>query len=380
MTAVTLHSLAETTALVRDTAVPVVDYGVAHRGVGHAPPPGERVEVAVAGGVIEHHAEDFAVRVAAGTAMGPLQRTLAEAGQFLPIDADEDVTVGEVIVHHVWGPLRVGFGSVRELLLGLAYVDGGGSVVRVGGRTVKNVAGLDVTRLMVGSLGELGLIVEATLRTYALPAAALAVDVALADPAALDARMTALLCSDAAPARLELEHRGGWVARLAYLGDNPACAGQVQALEQFIGTVAGAEVAGTAELPVLDYLAQRQAAGAWRRQRNTVAKLTVPPASTAATAAALRQRWPALEATAAPAHGQVFVGGDLDTHDAERLDVAIREAMGGVGGIVVWHARPAGAAIEPFWPGPGDMGLLRRLKPAMDPRGVLNPGRMILMP
>src|SRR5207249_3161430 len=103
--------------------------------------------------------------------------------------------IAEIIAHNVSGPLRLTHGTCRDLLLGLRYFDATGTLITVGGRTVKNVAGYDVTRLMVGSLNTLGLIADANLRTAAIPERINRIALHNVDPAALDPRVTPWLTS-----------------------------------------------------------------------------------------------------------------------------------------------------------------------------------------
>ena len=105
--------------LVRDCLeqqTPIVNYGVGHRDLGNCPP-AEHVKLIQRGGVIEHYQRDFTVRAAAGITIGELQKALAPTGQFAPVDADDDITLGEVIDHNVYGQLRVQYGAMRDLLL-----------------------------------------------------------------------------------------------------------------------------------------------------------------------------------------------------------------------------------------------------------------------
>ena len=368
---------------VRECAVrglPVVDYGIAHTGVGH-PPPEAFGQLQQDGHIIEHYESDLAVRVAAGARFGAVQAALRQSGQFLPIDADADMTLGEIIAHHVWGPLRIGFGSVRDLLLGLSYVDGEGRIIKVGGRTVKNVAGLDVTRLMVNSLGELGVIVEATLRTYAMPPSVLAVDLHIDQPAHVDEIMTLWLCSDAAPARLAIEiDADRWLGRLAYFGKQTACLAQLRALERLLLASRGIHIAGTGTLSLPQYLMQREVHRGWRRQALALVKLTVPPGDTGSVCQMIHE-WATDNATlnvgAVPSHGQIVAGAMLRPDMAEALDRALHRIVEPVGGLRMWYARPVAARIEPFDPLPPDLPLLRRVKQAMDPANRFNPGRLI---
>jgi glycolate oxidase FAD binding subunit len=121
--------------------------------------------------IIEHEAADMTVTAQAGLTLARLQGALAEQGQFLPIDAPAGATLGGAIATAASGPSRHGYGLPRDWLIGCKIALADGSVVKGGGRVVKNVAGYDLPRLVVGSLGALGIIVEATFKVAPLPAA-----------------------------------------------------------------------------------------------------------------------------------------------------------------------------------------------------------------
>jgi glycolate oxidase FAD binding subunit len=112
--------------------------------------------------VIEYEPADMTVAVEAGMTMGQLQSLLAGRGQFLPIDAPADATVGGVLAAGVSGPSRHAYGLPRDWLIGCRIVLADGTIVKGGGRVVKNVAGYDIQKLVAGSLGTLGVIAEAT--------------------------------------------------------------------------------------------------------------------------------------------------------------------------------------------------------------------------
>ncbi len=121
--------------------------------------------------VIEYAPEDLVVSVEAGMTLAQLQATLGQKRQFLPLDPPlaDRCTVGGCIATNASGPSRLRYGSARDLLLGVRLVRADGTVIRGGGKVVKNVAGYDLTRLVIGSLGTLGVIVEATFRLQPLP-------------------------------------------------------------------------------------------------------------------------------------------------------------------------------------------------------------------
>jgi hypothetical protein len=110
---------------------------------------------------------------AADVTLAEAQRRLAEFGQWLPADGNPDATLGDLVDFNSTGPLRLGYGAWRDLLLGMQFTNGRGQLITAGGRTVKNVAGYDLTKFMVGQRGVFGTLVSVTVRTYRRPAGAL---------------------------------------------------------------------------------------------------------------------------------------------------------------------------------------------------------------
>ena len=122
-------------------------------------------------GIVELHPAEMTVRVRAGTTVADVDAALAEVGQCVALPADEGRTVGGVLAAGRSGLRRLGWGPVRDALLEARYVTAEGAVAVAGGPTVKNVSGYDLCRLLVGSLGTLGLIGEVVLRTRPIPEA-----------------------------------------------------------------------------------------------------------------------------------------------------------------------------------------------------------------
>lgn len=166
---------AEVTAFAREVggSDPVTVVGArTHWGVGGAALAGTR-EVRAPAGVWEHEPSEMTVRCGAGTPVAELAAHLARTGQMVPLDPlDDAATVGGVLACGFSGHRRLRYGHVRDLVLQTRHVDASGKVVTAGGPTVKNVSGYDLPRLLVGSLGTLGLLAEVILRTLPVPPAA----------------------------------------------------------------------------------------------------------------------------------------------------------------------------------------------------------------
>ena len=124
-------------------------------------------------GIVEYEPGDLTLTARAGTTLDEIMRATAPHGQWLTLDPPGDsarATIGATIATASYGPLAHHFGTPRDMTLGVEFVTGAGDIVRGGGRVVKNVAGFDLTRLVTGSWGTLGVLTEATLRLRALPA------------------------------------------------------------------------------------------------------------------------------------------------------------------------------------------------------------------
>ena len=123
-------------------------------------------------GGIECHARDMTVTLSADVTLSTLQRRLGELSQWMPIDGDPQATVGRLVEGNSTGPLRLGYGAWRDLLLGCQFHNGRAELITAGGRTLKNVAGYDLTKFMVGQRGVFGRVITVTARTYRAPEAA----------------------------------------------------------------------------------------------------------------------------------------------------------------------------------------------------------------
>jgi glycolate oxidase FAD binding subunit len=135
------------------------------------PRPGIRMVLRQMNRVLEHASDDLTVTVEAGLTLAELNRRLAGSRQWLPIDAPQAAraTLGGIVAANACGPRRFGHGTIGDYLIGFRAMDGRGEAFAGGGRVVKNAAGYNLPRLMVGSLGTLGVITEATFMVRPLP-------------------------------------------------------------------------------------------------------------------------------------------------------------------------------------------------------------------
>ncbi len=125
-------------------------------------------------GIVEYEPGEFTITAKAGTTLAEITAVLEKNGQYLPFDpplVQSGATIGGTIAAGLSGPGRYRYGGVRDFLIGVRFIDGLGRLVRGGGKVVKNAAGFDLPKLMVGSLGRLGILVEASMKVFPRPPA-----------------------------------------------------------------------------------------------------------------------------------------------------------------------------------------------------------------
>lgn len=138
------------------------------------PPHGELLDLRALAGITSYEPSELVVTVRAGTPLAELEAALAEQGQCLPFEPPcfaDGGTVGGMVAAGLSGPSRASVGAVRDYVLGATLINGRAEVLSFGGQVMKNVAGYDVSRVLAGSLGTLGVIAEASLKVLPVPPA-----------------------------------------------------------------------------------------------------------------------------------------------------------------------------------------------------------------
>ena len=327
--------------------------------------------MAALAGIVEYTPGDLTLTAQAGTPLSEIDRATRLEGQWLALDpfGDAGGTIGATVATASAGPIAHAFGLPRDNVLGLEFVTGAGAVVRGGGRVVKNVAGFDLTRLLVGSWGTLGAITEVTVRLRALSE----VDetVALPFPTAPErgaALLAAVRRAPIAPLALELVSPT-LAARLA-VGEGSALLVRLDGNEELVGAqrTALAALGDAVAVP----------ADVWARLRAceppgaAVVRLSHLPARLADTwTQALRLVRPFAMAMVHASVGRGVARCVVPPAPATELGAALADTP--FDGTRVFERLPAD-----LWPvlAPTRVGdhLSRGVKRAYDPHDVLNPG------
>ena len=377
-------------ASARGVAVVPVGFG-AHLGAG-APPrrPFLALSLASLNALVDHQPANMTLTAQAGMSLARLQAATAGSGQWLPVDPPlpDQTSVGGLISANLSGPCRFSQGTVRDLLIGITVVRADGSVVKSGGRVVKNVAGYDLAKLYCGALGTLGVVVEASFKVRTLPQARAAARITCPNPEAAQDLVERILKAPLEPLFIELSARvpaAGCALVVGFGGAKEDVADQAVTLRSLANDAGRLEELADEEADAFmaELRDSRAGSGALLRL-----KASLPTTRAAAFIAALEEEGRAGGlAMAVQAHaGNGIIHVRVEPPDeppaqgsaraiVERLR-AVTASLGGT--LVVEHADPAIKRGLDLWGGGIEgLALMKRIKQTMDPGEILSPGRFV---
>lgn len=371
--------------------------GGTQRGLGNPP---RRYDLAVdmrgLDGLIQYEPADLTVTVEAGMTVAKLGKILAGEGQFLPLEVPRpsEATVGGMLATASSGPMSLAYGSPRDWLIGVKVANADGRVTKGGGRVVKNVTGYDVNKLYTGSLGTLGVIVEASFKVSPKPPASVTI---AARFASLDAAMEgawALLGGYGGPDALTLvngavaERLGlggaGYVLLARFMGREGVVKGRV------VRAKASVEGVGAKDVNELD----EDDASTWQSlvdmpwaDEGTAmlgVRCSVLPTEVGRLLESLERisGWNVKHGLVADVGTGLVRSLNWGDASPSEFDLRVQRVIGQMSTLgaawVVEHCSPELKHGRDVWgPLPPGLAIMRRLKLSLDPHGILNPGRFV---
>ncbi|HET6219410.1 MAG TPA: FAD-binding oxidoreductase [Acidobacteriaceae bacterium] len=313
----------------------------------------------------EHTWQDMTCTVDAGCTWAAMQSGLAQHGQYVALDPlwPERATVGGIIATNDSGVLRLGYGGLRDLIIGMTIVLADGTVARTGGKVVKNVAGYDLHKLMIGAFGTLGVITSVNFRLHSMPQCTQGFTVAAPAAEPLGKLILKLLHAQVSTVAIQL--RGtttGFdldiqLASLAEVLHTQAAA--LEAMAQSVGLssrAVGGEV----------WNARQE-----QMDRDFVCKGTMLPSEIARFAEHVR----GLGGESVTQATGIMIAG-FPAASGERL-VPLRRDMEEASGSLMVLKQPSEMKLDCWGTLPDSLPLMREIKRRFDPEGILNPGRFL---
>ncbi len=352
--------------------------------------PGVAVDLRGLGRVVDYPVADMTITVEAGITLAALREVLAREGQRLSIEAPRAnlATIGGIYATDTSGPRRFGHGRPRDQIIGVRYVDAGGRPIKGGGRVVKNVAGYDLPKLLTGSMGTLGILAELTLKVRPLPEASALAWVPYPSLAEAALALEGLNTSATRPVALELLGPsasgriggpidlpgGGWVLVVGFEDNAASVAWQVGRLEQELGRADPIVRDGDESGPLWSALADAQ-----EGETRLTFKVNLRPSMVAGFLADVDPgRWSTLSHA-----GNGIIRGHAEGEPdlaaiAPEVDRLRAEAVRLGGNLTLPRCPTDWKGRLLVWGRPrADWAIADRVKRALDPAGVLNPGRFV---
>jgi glycolate oxidase FAD binding subunit len=328
--------------------------------------------------IVEHAWADLTVTAEAGCTLQSLQHTLAQHGQRLAFDGlwPERATIGGVLSANDSGALRLRFGALRDLIIGVTIALPDGTLASSGGKVVKNVAGYDLPKLVTGALGTLGVITRAVFRLHPLPRAAKTSSFTAESFPAMQQHILAIQDSQLAHTALQIRCAAGELpaADILFEATDAGLAAQESQLRKLLGSVRAEQSSGNIWNARQDL---------WNRPTNNtlLAKINLLPMEIAKTLDSLKAicdsrklNWQiALQATG--------IGMLRLEADPSRLSEAVKQLrteLQSRGGALVVLRRPQELHSIDAWGNAGDsVSLMCAVKHQLDSKNTLNPGRFV---
>ena len=324
--------------------------------------------------LLVHRHGDLTVTAHAGVTLSQLNRELARHGQWLPVDsAFDSATVGGIVATNDSGPMRHRHGTPRDLLIGVTLALTDGRLVKAGGTVVKNVAGYDLGKLVSGSFGTLGAIVDATFKLLPIPQASATLDAAYDDGDVLARDVMQVSSSQLEPMAFDVMLDGGeYRLRLLFASSPAAVSAQIESAQRLLSKPSSI-LTDEQELEVWN----AQVLSPWSGT-GAVIRFGWLPAKLAEITTLMNE----VQTIAGPVvmAGRVGTGAGLLRVDADvRSQVAVVERLRStvwVGNVSVLRADVELKKHVDVWgPQPSSFDAARALKKMFDPAGILNAGR-----
>ena len=337
------------------------------RGWGEAVRPAIMLDTSRMNTVLEHTWQDLTCTVEAGCTWQAMQATLMQHGQFVALNPlwPEQAAIGGILATNDSGSLRLKYGSLRDLVIGVTLVLADGTIARSGGKVVKNVAGYDLHKLMIGAYGTLGVITEITFRLHAIPRCTKTFRISSLEPEALGELLVALLDSQLNMQAVQLRSVGSSFSLDVQLAALPeVIEHQAKTLDK-MATGLRVELAESSD----EVWNARQ--GLFEGKSSFVVKGTMVATRIAKTAAAIHRLG---GQSVTQASGVIIAS---IPNDQEVGLLAVRCGLEEDGGsLTILQNTPAGS-VDRWGRLPDSFDLMRRIKDQFDPNGILNPGRFL---
>lgn len=321
-----------------------------------------------------HRHGDMTATAHAGMTLMQINRELSRHGQWLPVDSAFDAaTIGGIVATNDSGPVRHRFGTPRDLLIGVTLALTDGRIVKAGGHVVKNVAGYDLGKLVSGSFGTLGAIVDATFKLLPIPQASATIEATYDDGDALARDVMQVSTSQLEPMAFDVMLAGGQYRLRMLFASSPAAVGsQVEAAQRLLSK-ASSVVTGDEEMNVWSV----QTRSPWDGT-GAVIRFGWLPAKLAEVTTLMHE----VQQIAGPVVmvGRVGTGAGLMRIDGDtRAQAAVVERLRSsvwVGNVAVLRADADLKQRVDVWGPPASAAdAARALKHMFDPAGILNAGR-----